>query len=867
MKKNSMEKFIFLLLCSLVWLVACSDSSTTPNPTPLEPVEQPQTLSTERETTSFVIENTSGESLDYTISVSNDDDNPQDGNWFDITPERGTLRGGQRASVTLTLKSGLAEGRYKATLMVDYGTGSTPFDVEGVVGAVPEGSFTLETDGATNALSPGAEVRVPITIARQGGFTGAVDFEILGAPNGLSGTFSPNPASGDQSTLTVSVAQSVAAGAYTLSVRGTSGGESATTDVTVNVVGTTSNPTFSLALSPASVRVKAGERVTSQVKVQKTASFSGDVTLSAENVPDGVSVSFDPKTTGSSSQVRLSVEDDAAAGSYTLTIVGKGSGKTSRTNLGLTVTSEEPDDNDSGTATIRGTARTDAFLSNFSVPSSVTGTTTNLMRASLADTTRPEYVPGQLLVQYQAGLNAQGQGASVQQAFTSLSNQVATEYDLTILQSGSFDTPSLVEVAEGESVPETAARLSRDPNVAYAEPNHYIYPLSVPNDPQFDEQWNLAVSGVPVAWDARNSANNITVAVLDSGFALNHPDLRNVFVSNGYDFCGNASCSSDADVSPDVGESHGTHVTGIIAAAGNNNRGVTGVLSGGASILPVKVFYDYPEISTEAAVVAAIDWAAGIRVSGTPTNSNPADIINLSLGLNLNSSSTALEDAVKRAQDRGVLVIAASGNDGANRLRAPASYDGVFAVGSVNSRFGRSCFSNYGAGLDVVAAGGDGFACTASGGNETVISTVPGGYGTLAGTSQATPLVTGLAALIWSQNRSLSASQVAQRLRDSAYRSGQMSSSQYGAGVVRADVAFGYPKPGDDVSITAGTNALTTATLRADGSTESFTLENLKAGTYTVEADASGATKSLSASQRVTLNSGESKSVTLRLKP
>ena len=688
-----MKKLIYLLLCTLVWLVACGDTST-PNPSPLEPdIGRPEPLSVAQETTSFLIENTSSERLSYTISVDNDDGNPQDGDWFSVEPTEGTLRGGEQADITLTLAAGLENGRYTSTLTVDYGTGTTDFEVSGTVGEASAGSFTLETDGFTNKVSPGpgAAVRVPITINRQDGFSGAVALEILGAPDGLSGTFAPNPTSGDESILTIQVEESVAAGIYTLSVRGTSGGESATTEVTVEVTGTTSSPTFSLALSPANVSVEPGETATAQVTVRKTDSFSGNVSLSAEDVPDGVTVSFDPRSAATSSQVRLEVSDEVDAGSYTLTITGSGGGQTSSTRLGLTVTGG---DQASGTASITGTARTDAFLGNFTVPSNVTGTTANLTTSSVR-AARPDYVPGQLLVQYEPGLNAQSEGASLQQAFTSLSQQVAAEYGLSILEPGSFQTPSLVEVPEGAGVLETAERLAQNPNVVYAEPNYYIYPLSVPNDAQFDQQWNFAVSGVPVAWDAEDAASNITVAVIDSGFQTSHPDLSGRFVA-GYDFCNTTDtrrvdgqeqtfCASEDDgVSPDgANDTHGTHVAGIIGATGNNERGVAGVLKGGAKLVPVKVFFNY-NFTDAAALARAIRWAAGDDVSGVPRNNNPADIINLSLGTTANSQT--IQNAVNEAQSRGALLIAAAGNDG-NDVLYPAKYPGVVAVGSVNSNF------------------------------------------------------------------------------------------------------------------------------------------------------------------------------------
>jgi len=171
----------------------------------------------------------------------------------------------------------------------------------------------------------------------------------------------------------------------------------------------------------------------------------------------------------------------------------------------------------------------------------------------------------------------------------------------------------------------------------------------------------------------------------------------------------------------------------------------------------------------------------------------------------------------------------------------------------------------------VVAAGGDGFLASSScdrRAKEAVLSTIPNNdYGTLVGTSQAAPLVAGVAALIWSDDPLLSAGEVESALKASAYKTGSMTSNEYGAGVVRADVALGYPEPGKRVSVTAGNNATDVVRLQANGSTESFTLSDLNAGSYTVEIEANGSSKSLSASQRVSLSEGESKSVTLRLEP
>lgn len=725
----------------------------------------------------------------------------------------------------------------------------------------PTTEFSLEIDDTfTNSLSPGAEVRIPVTIKRSGDSTGAVTLEVFGAPEGVSGTFEPNPTSDTESTLIVSTENSVAAGMYSLSVRGKSGTVSATATVGINVVGTTTEPTFSLALSPASLSTEAGTTVTTTVTVNKTSSFNSSVSLSASSVPSGVTVSFDPTSTSGTAKVSVEVGSGVAAGTYTLTIEGSSGSKTSSTKLGLTVVAKA-----SGLGRISGTARTDAYLGAFTVPTQLSNQGGALLTAGQA-----EYVPGQVVVQYRSdGLEPSSQ-ADYSLAFQNLAVRVAADYGLSVKELGSKDAPSILALPTSMSVPEVVAQLLEDPRVRYAEPNHYLYPMSVPNDPRFEEQWNLAVSGVPVAWNARKAATNIAVAILDSSFDLSHPDLK--FVNSGYDFCGTPNCGSvDANVSPDSdNDIHGTHLAGIAAATGNNDRGVAGVVQGGAALVPVKIFYNYNS-TTDVAVAKAIRWAAGLSVSGiSKSNPNPAKIISLSIGAS--EDSTVLREAIESAQMEGVLVVAAAGNVDAPFDVYPAAYRDVLSVGSVNSKFNLSCFSNT-VNVDVVAAGGDGLVAgvskCSSAPNEAVLSTIPGGYGTLAGTSQAAPLVAGVAALLWSQDTSQSAAQVVAKIKASAYKPSGAGSG-YGAGVVRADVALGFPAVGTGITVSAvgdKGSATATATLKANGESTSFTLDNLAAGSYTVEAATSNSQRALSATKTVSLTAGESESVTLQLAP
>ena len=832
-------------------------------------IQPPQPLSTAQETTSFLIENTSDASLSFNITAQNAPSNPQPGDWFTVDPRSGTIPGNEQRSVTLTLQPNLKAGTYTSTLTVNYPGGSTPFEVMGTVGGGAAGGFTLETDGFTNSLSPGGEVRVPVTISRSGSFTGAVTLEVFGAPDGVSGRFEPNPAAGTESTLVVTTQNSVAAGMYSLSVRGKSGSSSASTKVDVNVVGTTTEPTFSLALSPASLSAEAGKTVQTTVTVNKTASFSNNVSLSASGAPNGVTVSFDPAATNSTSKVSVKVGGGVAAGNYTLTIMGSGGGKMGSTKLGLTVVGKT-----SGAAgRITGTARTDNAKISLT-PTPVTKTAPRDLQANVQD--RPAYVPGQLLVQYRDGLALQAD-LTLQTDEKTQSEAVQEAYGLSLLRAGTPSSPSLVQVAVGVNLEAVARRLEQDPRVAYAEPNYYIYAQSVPNDPETGKLWNMPVSGLPVAWSLKNSAPNVTVAVLDTGIQTSHTDLQGIFVG-GYDFCANSNCAqTDTNPQPDsTSDTHGTHVTGTLAAVGNNGKGVAGVLYGGAKIVPVKVFYQ-ASFTTADALAQAVRWAAGVQNvktndGKTLTNPNPAKIINLSLGTP--NQSTTLEDAVKEAQAMGALLVAAAGNVGGNSLFYPARYSGVLAVGSVNSDFGRSCFSNYGSGLDIMAAGGDGFvqnsACSGRN-NEAILSTFPGNdYGYEAGTSMATPVVAGVAALVLAQNPGFSAADVTNQLKKTAYfDAATMTANQYGAGVVRADSAFGFPGPGDSVSVSASGagSAVATATLKVNGESTPFTLDNLAAGSYTVEAATGNAQRPLAATQTVKLAAGESKSVTLQLEP
>ncbi len=256
------------------------------------------------------------------------------------------------------------------------------------------------------------------------------------------------------------------------------------------------------------------------------------------------------------------------------------------------------------------------------------------------------------------------------------------------------------------------------PTVEYAELNFRVRKAIVPNDPQYGSQWALPKVNAPAAWDISTGSSGVVIAILDTGIQLNHPDLQSKLVP-GWDFVNNDPVADDD-------EGHGTHCAGIAAAATNNSVGVAG-LGWNCSLMPVKVL-DHEGNGTYANVAAGMTWAVD----------NGAKV--LSLSLSGSAASNTLLNAVNYAWNNGVVVVAAAGNSNSTTPEYPAWYSNCIAVGSSTTTDTRSSFSNYGADWVDVAAPGS-----------SILSTYIGGtYATSSGTSMATPLVAGLAGLLWS---------------------------------------------------------------------------------------------------------------------
>lgn len=262
-----------------------------------------------------------------------------------------------------------------------------------------------------------------------------------------------------------------------------------------------------------------------------------------------------------------------------------------------------------------------------------------------------------------------------------------------------------------------AAELETSPEVLEAEVDRRV--AIATEDPEAWRQWGHLSTETPAAWKRNATGSGVVVAVLDTGVDASHPDLAGR-VLPGADFVYN---TGDARTDPN---GHGTAVAGVIAAVADNGLGIAGVAHQ-ASILPVRVLADDGR-GWDSDVTEGILWAADAG----------ADIINLSLGAS-NGGSSIQQEAIRYATDKGILVVAAAGNEdtalGSHPAPFyPAAFPETFAVGATTFRNERAAFSNRGSYVNVSAPG------------EEILTTFPGGrYSTISGTSFAAPHVAAVA--------------------------------------------------------------------------------------------------------------------------
>ncbi len=328
------------------------------------------------------------------------------------------------------------------------------------------------------------------------------------------------------------------------------------------------------------------------------------------------------------------------------------------------------------------------------------------------------------------------------------------------------------------------------------------------NDPLRSELWGLDQVRAEQTWSS-TTGEGVTVAVVDTGVDLGHPDLEGQLVPGATFTCEEeheGSCGDGGwkgiDGEGQESDGHGTHVAGTIAAKANNGAGVAGVAPD-AKIMPIKVLEDGSG-QTE-------DIAEGIRYAAD----NGADVINLSLGglpgtqiFSILGLDTTTKDAIQYARDKGTLTVAAAGNTSTLLCNDPAFSSDSICVGATDRNAVKSYFSELPVtfrGKGVAAPGGSG---RLLGGpcNDDIVSTVPRGtgsgecygedYDAFAGTSMATPHVAGVAALLYAEGRSMENVEQAilTTARNPLWGTRGGFSAFYGRGIVDAEAATGHPR-------------------------------------------------------------------------
>jgi len=370
-----------------------------------------------------------------------------------------------------------------------------------------------------------------------------------------------------------------------------------------------------------------------------------------------------------------------------------------------------------------------------------------VMSSSQTGGSGEKYSPHQVLVKFRSELTTQS-ADDILTAYQAKSYHLIPKINVYV-----------VHLEEGISVEDTLSALRNNPDVAYAGPDYKLHLCTTPNDQLFRYQYALSnpggqllIPGSPTAkpqadikatgaWDYVKGDPNTLIAVLDTGIDYTHPDLASKVIDHGRDFV-----NDDDDAYDDAW--HGTHVAGIIAAATNNSEGIAGV-AWNCRLLAGKIISasgegDYSDL------IEALIWAADY------TNGNAkVGVINMSIGGP--EPDDFLEEALRYAYNKGIVLIAAAGNEASQGISYPAAYDSYcLAVGATDYNDKVASFSNYGPELDVAAPG------------VGIISTIPlaqtdPGYLPYAyanGTSMATPHVAGLAALIKSAKPWLGASDI-----------------------------------------------------------------------------------------------------------
>lgn len=400
----------------------------------------------------------------------------------------------------------------------------------------------------------------------------------------------------------------------------------------------------------------------------------------------------------------------------------------------------------------------------------------------------------------------------------------------------------LITVSDGEDRDAAIDTLNETEGVAYAQPNYRYKMMDSPdvNDEYRDAQYYLNTwdssfvskcgANVAGAWDllggvSENRADDpVVIAVLDSGCQITHHDLSaNIDAEHAFDAVqGKQGAEYVSDSS-----GHGTHVCGIAAGVANNTGGIAGASGNYAEVIPINVFSGV--YSDTADMVNAFSYLEGLMDAGEVRNLH---VINMSLGgyNGPDENDIALESYINRMRDKDVLTVCAGGNGDEktgvaykDKFVYPGDFEGCLCVTSLDSDGTNSLFSDYNSEKDISAPGSV-ILSTMIDAKDQFGGGTDEGYGYLTGTSMASPLVGGIAALIWADNKHLTADQVFESIVTTASPVNPAANDHTGetgsAGAIDAAAAIAYAREQFDttrVNLSEGTITVQANGLAYDG--------------------------------------------------
>ena len=452
--------------------------------------------------------------------------------------------------------------------------------------------------------------------------------------------------------------------------------------------------------------------------------------------------------------------------------------------------------------------------------------------------------PGELIVVYESEA-----GESARKAAKKLAGNVEGEVKVKETEPLADNVAGdgaavLIKLEDGEDEEAAKALIEEQDNVAYVQPNfryRMMEDVEV-DDPYMSDLYHLnkwddtftsqCGANVKEAWklmggikpSSDTSADPVTIAVLDSGCQITHEDLKDaVDIEHVYD----AVKKVGGPDSVEDQSGHGTHVAGIAAGVVDNGKGIAGAAGNHASLLPINVFEG--KWSRTSDMVTAFSYLEKLMDSG---ELNGLHVINMSLGGygEMDEDDLALSDYILRMREKDVLTVCAGGNGDEEYGFAykdnpcfPGDFDACLCVTSLDSDGTNSIFSDYNEYKDISAPGSFIFS-TMTDGTGTAGDANDAKYGYLSGTSMASPLVAGIAALIWADNPELTADQVFESITETAHAVNPAVNSHVGetgsAGAIDAAAAMNYARQHFDnerVKLTADEVTLSNTEFVYDG--------------------------------------------------